>query len=711
MVNNQQFPSDNDSHLTDSLKALGRSEAGLPDELTRRRHLRAMTSSRSQSARSKLLGVAAAIAVLAAGAVVVTNNNGNNGSQPLNQVAELQPLKEVTDLTPIPFERTEDYVILNVSASRADEVSKELTSLIGTSPSVAGKTKKATTFVVPASAAQALSDTSGIEATADTPMNATAEQLNPPSWGLDRIDATDVALNQSYTYYSTGASSYTYVIDTGVYSGHSDLSGRVISGYTAVNDGRGTDDCNGHGTHVAGTIAGSTYGVAKESKIVAVRVLDCNGSGYTSSVVAGINWVIASHPGGSGVINMSLGGDANSAVDNAVADATAAGLTVVVAAGNDKGYGKNEDACLYSPARAPSALTIGAVNKGDTQASYSNTGSCVDLWAPGTSITSAWIGGGSATNTISGTSMASPHVAGLAARLAQAFPGISAGEISAKLTANKLSALAITNFAEAPPADTTTTIDPGTTTTVDPGTTTTIVNPVAPTTIAPTTTLPATTTTTVPKRGKRSRKAVMTPKEFAIKYQLVNNVNTLVASWVDDQAAEMYKIECARNFGQSKKSESEDADSLEAESALTISRANVKTNPQGRSEATLVMSPKAKSQCWIVAMIGEAKSGRSNVAVVPKPVTVPVLPTPTTTVPVTTVPVTTVPETTVPETTVAPANKSNGSSKPVVTTAAPKVAAPTTAAPKVSPPTTFAPKAAPAPSTPSSKSPAKKKQD
>lgn len=673
MVDKQNFPSDNDSHLTKGLKALGRQDAQAPDELTRKRHLTAMQRSGSRVHKSRLLGVAAAVAVLAAG-VVIANQGGNNSPAKVrNQVAELQPLKEVKDLTAIPFERSEDYVILDVTSARADEVSEELASIIGASPAVAGKSSKTTTFVVPASAANAITNTSGVTATQDTPMKATAEQLNPPSWGLDRVDATDVALNNSYKYFSTGASSYVYVIDTGVFSGHSDLSGRVTPGYTAISDGRGTEDCNGHGTHVAGTVAGASYGVAKESRIVAVRVLDCAGSGYTSSVVAGINWVVASHPGGAGVINLSLGGGANSAVDTAVANATAAGLTVVVAAGNS-----SADACSFSPARAPSALTIGAINKGDTQASYSNTGSCVDMWAPGTAITSSWIGGASATNTISGTSMASPHVAGLAARLAQAFPGISSSEITAKLTANKLSALSVTSFAEDPPADTTTTVDPGVTTTV-PDTT------VAPTTTTPvaTTVPPSVTTTTVKAPGK---KAVGKPRRFALKYETNNGVTSLMASWVDDQTPEMYKLECTRNKGQEVKeedSDSLDAESFDAESGVFISRANVKVKANGRSEAAVVMAPKAKSLCWLIAMIGDAKSRRSNVAVVPKPVTVPTVP-PVPVVTTTTVPgqapITTLP---LPSTTVAQSSRTT-------TPPAAKAPAPTTTkAP--APPTTKAP--------------------
>ena len=247
---------------------------------------------------------------------------------------ELQPLREVTDISAVPFERSENYVILKVDASRAETVARDLQKASGAAPAVVGRTGSATTFAVPESAAQTLSDTSGIIATPDTPIKATTQQNPVPSWGLDRLDGS--TLDNSYSYISAGAGEYVYVIDTGVYSGHNEFGGRVRSGYTAVADGNGTEDCNGHGTHVAGTIAGQNYGVAKAATIVAVRVLDCTGSGYSSSVIAGINWVIASHPGGTGIINLSLGGVANAAIDQAVADATAAGLVAGVAAGNSK---------------------------------------------------------------------------------------------------------------------------------------------------------------------------------------------------------------------------------------------------------------------------------------------------------------------------------------------------------------------------------------
>jgi len=202
----------------------------------------------------------------------------------------------------------------------------------------------------------------------------------------------------------------------------------VTSGYSAVNDGRGTDDCNGHGTHVAGTVGGSTYGVAKGVTIVPVRVLDCQGSGTNSGVIAGVDWVTANRSGPS-VANMSLGGGASTALDDAVNRSISAGVTYVVAAGND-----NQNACNSSPARVPNAVTVGATTSSDARASFSNYGSCLDVFAPGSSITSAWHTSNTATNTISGTSMASPHVAGVAALYLQGSTGASPATVTNAIT-------------------------------------------------------------------------------------------------------------------------------------------------------------------------------------------------------------------------------------------------------------------------------------
>jgi subtilisin family serine protease len=252
-------------------------------------------------------------------------------------------------------------------------------------------------------------------------INAT-ENLPPGGWGLDRIDQVDRPLDSLYQYSSTGKGVNAFIIDTGIRASHQDFAGRVLPGYSAIADANGTNDCNGHGTHVAGTVGGTTWGVAKGVKLIPVRVLDCSGSGAYSGVIAGIDWV-ANSPLRPAVANLSLGGGASAALDAAIAGAVSKGVNVVVAAGNN-----NADACNYSPSRAPSAITVGATTSSDARASYSNYGSCLDIFAPGSSISSAWNTSDVATNTISGTSMASPHVAGVVAlALAGNADGIALG--------------------------------------------------------------------------------------------------------------------------------------------------------------------------------------------------------------------------------------------------------------------------------------------
>jgi subtilisin family serine protease len=225
-----------------------------------------------------------------------------------------------------------------------------------------------------------------------------------------------------------------YVIDTGIRFAHTDLGGRAKSGYDAI-DGGTADDCNGHGTHVAGTVGGSTYGVAKGVALVAVRVLDCAGSGSTAGVIAGIDWVTDHHqPGAPAVANMSLGGSVSSALDAAVTRSIADGVTYAVAAGNGNAAGTPQDACKSSPARVPDALTVGATDRNDAPASFSNYGRCVDLFAPGVGITSAWHTGDTAVNTISGTSMATPHVAGVAALVLEGQPKAGPAAVGAAVT-------------------------------------------------------------------------------------------------------------------------------------------------------------------------------------------------------------------------------------------------------------------------------------
>jgi subtilisin family serine protease len=255
---------------------------------------------------------------------------------------------------------------------------------------------------------------------ADGYMYANATQTNA-TWGIDRIDQANLPLNGAYTYNTTGQGVTTYIIDTGIRTDHVEFGARAQRGFDAF--GGNSEDCNGHGTHVAGTVGGSVYGVAKNVSLVAVRVLDCNGSGSFSGVIAGMDWV-AANANGPSVANMSLGGGPSSTVNNAVNRLYIAGVAVVVAAGNS-----NTNACNSSPSSAPNAYTVGSTTSNDSRSSFSNYGDCVDIFAPGSSISSAWYTSNTATKTISGTSMASPHVAGVAALYLESNPNASAQEV------------------------------------------------------------------------------------------------------------------------------------------------------------------------------------------------------------------------------------------------------------------------------------------
>jgi subtilisin family serine protease len=260
----------------------------------------------------------------------------------------------------------------------------------------------------------------------DSVMRATITQSNPP-WGLDRIGQRDLPLNQTYSYTTTGAGVNAYIIDTGIRRTHTQFGGRAFVGFDAVRDGQNTNDCNGHGTHVSGTVGGSTYGVAKGVRLFAVRVLNCSGSGSNAGVIAGVDWVTANRIRPA-VANMSLGGGASTALDAAVRNSIASGVTYAIAAGNS-----NANASNFSPARVTEAITVGATTITDTRSSFSNFGSVVDIFAPGSSILSAWRTSNTATATLSGTSMATPHVAGVAARFLQSNPGASPAAVRNEL--------------------------------------------------------------------------------------------------------------------------------------------------------------------------------------------------------------------------------------------------------------------------------------
>jgi aqualysin 1 len=264
----------------------------------------------------------------------------------------------------------------------------------------------------------------------DMVLNVTEGIQTAAPWALDRVDQSGLPLDSRYVYPGTGAGVNIYIIDSGIRSSHVEFTGRVAAGFSFVDDGNGAEDCMGHGTHVAGIAAGSTYGVAKEAMLHPVRVFGCSGGTSISTVIAAVEWVTA-HAAYPAVVNMSLGGALSTALNGAVIASIESGLTYTVSAGN-----AYADACRYSPAAVAAALTVAASNSADSAATFSNYGSCVDLYAPGVGVLSAWPTGDEGTRFLNGTSMSAPHVAGAAALYLQAYPGASPADVAAAVSAS-----------------------------------------------------------------------------------------------------------------------------------------------------------------------------------------------------------------------------------------------------------------------------------
>ncbi|MFD9499147.1 S8 family peptidase [Streptomyces sp. NPDC060035] len=371
--------------------------------------------------RARRIKLTAAITAVAAAAGVTLMNTSFAGAAPAPVLGTVYGADAATAVSG-------SYIVMLDHKADKAELAKEY----------GGELKRDYTSAINGFSASGLSETEAKRLAADPAVakvvqnkkfHINATQDNPPSWGLDRIDQTGTAGDGAYTYPDAAGEGVTaYVIDTGVRVTHTDFEGRATSGFDAVDNDDDANDGNGHGTHVAGTIAGASHGVAKKAKIVAVRVLDDAGSGTTEQVVAGIDWVTENHQGPS-VANMSLGGGADPALDAAVQKAIASGVTFAVAAGNE-----SSDAGEGSPSRVPEAITVASSTEADEQSSFSNYGSVVDIYAPGSDITSTWNDSDDGTNTISGTSMATPHVVGAAAVYLGGHPDATPEAVAKALT-------------------------------------------------------------------------------------------------------------------------------------------------------------------------------------------------------------------------------------------------------------------------------------
>jgi subtilisin family serine protease len=326
-------------------------------------------------------------------------------------------------------------VVLNEQADEPHQAALGLSSAYGGSPRhVYSSALKGFSVSLPEAAAIALSRDPRVAYVEEDSEISVADTQNNATFGLDRIDQRDLPLNSTYNFNFTGAGVTAYIIDTGIRATHTEFGGRVAvgSGFTAINDGQGTNDCDGHGTHVAGTVGGATFGVAKGVTLVPVRVLNCQGNGTVSGGIAGIDYVTSHHQAGTpAVANMSLITSGSPSLDTAVNNSINDGVVYAIAAGNN-----NADACSFSPARVANAITVGATTSSDARSSFSNFGACVDVFAPGSSITSAWITDDSASNTISGTSMASPHVAGVVALFLESNPGATVATVASAIVSN-----------------------------------------------------------------------------------------------------------------------------------------------------------------------------------------------------------------------------------------------------------------------------------